>query len=551
VSILFAGGETREIGRVPHQPGGAEQSFRYVFTADDLGGFEAREVRFQVQVVDLAGNHASDTSDPVLLVSGLPDYRAELVAPTDVRVRFATPVTGQTSAPEWRYDLSPDGDPADDMPVRDATVSRSGSETTVMLDIPAADDVNAELSVRYEPLATNVSPLRGAAGADVSQAEHSAADLIQPVLGVTTTAPTSPVDADAFTVDGYTDPSNRPNVVLVHAVDGDGVVSDAIGAVRAGRNGRFSVTVPITADTTTRLVARAVDPAGNTSGPAPDRPLSIAEDSSAPVVTLLEPTVDAGIGPVARIRWRTHDAHPSGVVDVAYRVDGGHDRAIARHTPDDGALDWTLPREAHGAALTIVVRATDQMGRTASTAVTGVRVDREPPRLLGARATGAQVVELTLSESARVVADAVTVDGRHVRRVGGTALRRVIVLDGPVASTTPRVTMADGALVDSAGNAAAASTVRARRSFVFAVRGLRSVASQDSTRLVWRDGRNSPENLQGYRVYRDGMLVAAVTPDTMQRRISPTRAATWSVRVIDDRGRVSSPRALSVVPTSR
>ncbi|MDP9405835.1 MAG: hypothetical protein M3O86_04420, partial [Actinomycetota bacterium] len=519
IDIVFGDGTRRAIARNLTYQAGQKQTFTHTLIAKDLAGQGSREARFDVTVVDLATNAGTDASAPILIIGDLVGYKPVLTEAGNVEARFRVPLAGNTSAAEWFVDETPDGNPTDDVPVQMAIKTERNGATVVELTIVQVRDPNAILEVRFQPLAVNPTPLRGPNGTLLSTAPRLVVDSIVPSVTLATKSPDRPVDAKAVELRGRTEASSRPHTISVFRTGTGGKPKGApVAQKRADADGDYAVRVGLTPNAVNRFVVQATDRSGNASRTVPRPPFTVVEDSIDPVVKVLAPASGGFVAAEQTIRWKTVDAH-RGFARIDYRDESGRWQPIDRRTPDDGRYVWEVPDDLHNDVIAVRVTAVDRAGNRGAGISNGLRVDTVAPSLRRARATGAQVVELTFSENVTVAGrpDLEVDGGGEVARVKGSGRTYVFILDAALASTRPNVGIERGTVRDRAGNPVRATTVRAKRAFAFAVRRLDAERTRrDNVRLTWADGRNETRHLRGYRVYRDGRFVAQVGPE--QRR---------------------------------
>lgn len=541
ITMVARDGARRVIAdNIPHQPR-EEQTYSYTLTQADLAGQGSRYLRFEVTVTDLARNRGSDQSAEILLLANLIGYQPALVQLNRIDVRFPVAIEGETTAAEWYVDNTP---------VQQAQkTSQEGGATVVRLTVAQNNDPNWVPTVEYRPLAVNPTRLRSSNGAPVSTEGHVTVDELAPALSVQTpNVGNRPIDADSVTFSGTTDRTRNPNTVFAFRTSADGAPQGApVASTTAGTDGEWRMDVPLAQNAVNRLVVRASDPSGNVSARLPNPPFTVVEDSLAPIVQITSPKSGALVPPVVNMTWETIEANKE-TVRIEYRVGDGEWRVIADRIDDTGNYRWEIPEQDRQEVISLRVTATDQVGKTGSTAVEGLRLDVNGPTILKARASGAQVLDITFSEPVNVDGDGFTIGGAAVRRVDGDGERRTFILDRPMDSTTPLVEYSGAHVVDEAGNELEAASFRAKRSFAFAVTELegRRVAT-NRVRVSWSDTRNRHDDLRGYRVYRDGSAIALVGAAT--RSFTDDEGSgrhIYSVRAVDDRRRVSSVRRVTV-----
>lgn len=542
IDIVFADNTVRRVARnEPHAPG-QQRTFTYTITREDLAGLGSREAHFLVTLRDLAGNATSATSAPFVIVGDLLDYAPVLVERGVIEARFPVALSGETSGAEWYVD----GKPA-----QTATRTQRDGRSVIRITDATVRDPNATPRIRYEPSAINPSPLRGPGDSQISTAERFVADGILPALSITSRDSQGVVvDRDHTTLSGTTDRDTaKPNTVHAFVLNEDGSTpANPAASTQADAEGRWTLNVPLRPDHRNQIVVQAVDPNSNRSQTLPEPPALVIEDSTPPVVNFTAPDFGAVVPRTIPLRWALTEANLLSVT-VDYRVDGGEWRGIEQTFSDDGALDFKVPAEdVNDKTLGFRVIATDQTGKTGEAVVDGLRVDLAAPELVKARATGAQVVDVTFSEPVTVDGSGFSIDGATVRRVKGDGLTRTFILNRAVATTTPTVEYTGTTVTNDAGTIMEPTSVRAKRSFAFGVTALKGQrVTSNRVRVSWNDSRNRPADLRGYRIYRDGSPIALVG--------SATRAFTdvkgkgrhvYSVRAVDDRRRVSSIRRVVV-----
>lgn len=541
IILISEDGTRRTVAEdIEHQPGAEEQNFTYVLTAADLGGAASRELTFEVAVDDLAGNRGTDESAPILLLASLIGYERVLTEPGVVEARFPVLLVGTTLPTEWYVD---------DAPAQQATKLTRDGVTVIRLAVAQSSDPNDTPTVGYRKAAVNVSPLRTENGIEVSPAVEPARDAIAPTLSVDPPSNNGElIDADAVTFSGSTDETAHPNTISAFRTDASGAPQgSAIARTTAGEDGTWSLPVPLEQNAVNRIVVRAVDPSGNLSGRLPDPPYTVTEDSLDPVVRLISPVSESLVNPVLDIRWETTEANPDSV-NIDYRIGGGQWREVQYDTADDGHHQWQLPEEARTAIFSIRVTATDKVGNTGSATASGLRLDFELPTLTKARATGAQVVEVTFSEPVTLDGSGFAIDGAAVRSVKGEGDRYTLILRRAMKSTTPQVAYSGTSVQDAAGNEMAEAEITATRSFAFAVKNLQGHrVAPKRARLAWSDTRNRQEELRGYRIFRDGERIAQLDVDARTFVDGEAEGRhRYTVRAVDDRGRLSSVRRTTI-----
>lgn len=541
ITMVNEDGTRRVIAdNIPHQPG-QEQTHSYTLTQADLAGQGSHELEFEVAVTDLATNRGARTSSPILLLADLIGYQPVLVQPGVIEARFPVPVSGETVPGEWLVD----GQPAQQI----QKTSRDGV-TVVRLTSLQNDDPNWTPAVRYQPLAINPSRLQGDSGAPVSTEDHQTVDAIAPALSAAASVGGDrPVDIDVVTFSGTTDTTSTPNTVFAYLTDATGAVQgSAIASTTAGTDGEWEMDVPVPQNRTSHLVVRASDPSGNVSDRLPDPPVKVVEDSLAPVVQIISPQTAALVAPVFDITWETVEANKESV-RIDYRIGAESWQPIADRIDDTGTYRWEIPEHVLPEIFSLRVTATDQTAKTGTATVDGLRLDLEAPTVVKARASGAQVVDVTFSEPVTLDdTSGFTVGGATVRRVKGDGLKRTFILNSAVDSTTPELAYDGDGIADEAGNTLETSDVRATRSFAFAVKNLRGQrVTANNARVTWTDDRNRRADLRGYRVYRDGAPIALVGASTRAFTDRDGKGRhVYTVRAVDDRRRVSSVRRVVV-----
>lgn len=549
VAILLDDEQPRTIAPDRACAPGTMERLTYTVTAEDLGGAGEREARFAVTATDLAGNAATATSAPVLLLRDLIDFAAVHVdnspVASVVEARFAVPLAGSTNALDWTID---------GLTVRSAMLSADRMTVVLVANQPITDPNAASggtLEARYAPSLLATDRLQGEDGTRVATDPRVVSDGIPPALDVNQPA-SGPLNADSVTVTGQTDETSAPNTVLAFRADGAGAPrGNAIATSQAGEDGAFSLAVPLTPNAVTRFVVVAQDPAGNTTtGPV----FEVIEDSIIPVVQITSPASGDVIGDEVPIRWVTTDAHPD-TVTLEYRQDDGPWQLISSGEPDDGAFDWQLPDGVEdGDIIDIRVTARDRAGNVGDARSGGNLVDLLAPAFTRALATGERTVEVFFSEP--VVTDPAPagfsiVAGPGVSGVDGSGAARTLRLNADLQTTTPEVSYNGNGVRDRGGQSAPAERLVAERGFAFAVTGLAAApTSAGSIRLSWSDDRNREEHVDHYEVSRDDQEVARV-PATGRGFLDPAAGddeVTYTVVTVDDLGNRSRPATVTIDP---
>ena len=540
IVVAYADGTRRTVAQgLEHQPG-QRQTFTYTLTAADLAGQASREMRFEVAVTDLAANRGTDASAPIVLLASLIGYTAVLTEPGVVEARFPVLLIGETLPSEWYVDAAP---------AQTARKTTRDGVTVVSLTVAQSSDPNATPSVQYQKFFANPAPLRTAEGVEVSPGPRNADDGIIPALEAEPpTGNGQPVDSDSVTFSGSTDETDRPNTVSAFRTDASGVIQGPpVAQTTAGTDGAWTLAVPLQPNAVNRIVVRAIDPSGNLSAQLPNPAFTVTEDSLAPVVSLLSPIGESLVAPLVAIRWETTEANPD-FVDLDYRARDEQWREIAHGVADDGSHDWELPEDVRREIFAIRVRSTDRTGKTGEAIASGLRLDFVAPTITKVRTTGAQVVEVTFDEPVALDGSGFEVDGSGVRSVKGSGNKHTLILNRSLRTATPQVTYAGAQVRDVAGNALQPLEVTARRSFAFAVKNLQGQRlGRNRVRLAFTDVRNQPQDLRGYRIFRDGQRIGQLDPDA--RSFTDREAAgrhRYTVRAVDDRRRLSSVRRVVI-----
>jgi hypothetical protein len=538
IDIVFDANTKRPIARNEAHAPGQPRTFSYTITEGDLAGLGTREARFEVTLRDLAGNATSVTSAPILIVGDLLDYGAVLVERGVIEARFPVALTGETTGAEWLVD----GKPA-----QNATREQRDGQTVVRIFDATVRDPNATPTLRYQPV-VSLSPLRGPGGGEISTATRLVADGIAPALAITARdAQGVVVDSDRVRFAGTTDGDTaKPNTIQAFTLDGAGNLSaDPAASVQADPDGKWRFDVPLAPDRRNEIVIRATDPNSNRSQTLPQPPALVIEDSTPPVVNITAPAFGAPISQTVPLRWSLVEANLLELV-VDYRIDGGEWQRLQQSSTDPGSLSFDVPADFEDKTLGFRVTATDMTGKTGEAAVDGLRLT--PPELTRVRATGAKVVAVTFSQPVTTDGSGFSIDGASVRRVKGDGLTRTFILDRALTTTTPMVEYTGTSVTNDAGLQMEPVSMRARRSFAFAVTTLRGQrVSTNRVRVTWADSRNRPGDLRGYRIYRDGSAIALVGAST--KAFTDRRGKgrhVYTVRAVDDRRRVSSVRRVVV-----
>lgn len=532
---------------IPHQPG-VEQSFTYTLTEADLAGQGERELIFDVVVTDLAQNKGDDASAAVLLLADRLGFTPVLTNVTNVNngdeygvieVRFSELVDGTTTSIDWLID----GSPAPQAPQKEDT----GNGTTVVrLVLPTTLDPNAAPTVEYRAPAG--SPLLALRARDddawVTEGARNTIDAVIPALTVQAPALPAVVDANSVTFTGTTDQTSDANTVVAFAADAaNNRIGKALATGRAGTNGDWTLDVPLTPNKLNRIVVQAVDPTGNRSHTRPLQAFTVTEDSITPVVALTRPRSASILGPETTIRWNTVEANKS-AVHLSYRPKGGDWETIADGAADDGEHLWTLPENLSGQIFSLRVRSYDVTGRMGEHVVNGLRADFDGPVLRSARTLSATRVSLVFNERVDIGTSGFSVDGIRATSVKRHGSRQTLVLRRPMDRTMPVVKYSGTRARDLAGNQMVATKLTADRDFVFPVERL--VADRKSAskaKLTWRDVRNRPGHIKGYRIIRDGRRIATLGWSARSFVDAGARGShRYVVRVVDTDGRISAVR---------
>jgi hypothetical protein len=531
---------------IDHQPG-KPQSYAYRLKSADLAGAGERELTFDVIVTDLARNRGDDSSAAIVLLADLIGYTAVLTkaatpgSPGIIEARFPVALQGSTLGPEWLVNGTPS--------VSAQKVAANG-RTIVRLSLPLADDPNATSTVEYNPPAPdlNNAALRDADGTWVSSEERETIDGVAPALTVTRPATPRVIDARRVRFTGTTDETSFANTIAAFRATRNGTrTGTAIARGTAGTDGTWALRVPIARNRRNRIVIQAVDPSGNRSATRPSDPYTVVEDSVDPVVSLVRPRPAGTVGRHTTLRWRTIERHRKSV-QLSYRRSGGQWRTITR-TADDGSYRWSVPRGLAGRIFKLRVRAIDVVGRYGTHMVRGIRADFQRPRLTGARSIGAKRVRLFFSEPIRMSPAGFTVDGIRATRVTARrGSRATLVLKRQLTRTTPWLEYSGRKVTDRVGNRMRHREMRVARGFVFAVQRFSATRlSSGAVRLRWRDARNRPGHLQGYRIYRDGRAIGLADWDARSALVTArTGSHRFAVRAVDNERRVSPARTARV-----
>ena len=533
------GVETVVKANVEHQAG-QQQSVTYTFTRQDLGGKGMQDFSFTVSVADLAGNVGSDTSGAVRLLGNRLGYAADYVKAGVIEARFDGQLVGVQAPTDWLVDGTP---------VVASAPQFSDGQTVVTLQAPLVSDPNATPTVQFAPLLPAEQRLRGTDDFQISLAPRTAVDRIAPTLKVTVPDTGTYVSNRRVTFTGTTDTSSRPNWIRAYRATREGLrTGAAIATTKAAADGSWTLPVTLDPNRINRIVVQAADPANNRSRTLPSSPYTAIHDGIAPVVTLLAPKRGATLGPASVIRWRTTDNNPD-VVSLHYRVVNGSWQPIAHRVNDTGRYRWDVPSKLRGKSFQVRVSAFDKVSRVGRQRIGALRVDLDAPVLRRARTVAPRRVRLVFNEPVKGFRrGAFRVDNRRVKAVRGRGNTRVLVLHRDVSRVRPVVTYRGTRVTDAVGNVMPNRRIRADRAFIYPVRKLQATRVSSSTvRLNWRDPRNRPGHLAGYRIFRDGKRIASVSKSTYTFR--DTRASgrsVYVVRAIDTNGRRSNPQRIVV-----
>ena len=541
ILLVDDAGTARAVASNVEVTSGREQSFTYTLKSGDLANAAQRVISFDVVVSDLAKNSTTDSSAEILLLADRVGYRPVLTkaatpgSPGVIEAQFPVAMEGETTPADWLID---------DQPAVQAVQKQSvNGATVVRLVVALANDPNARPMVEYKAPAPDLNglALRAENGNWTSTGPRRALDRVLPAFTVTSPATPAVIDAKTVTFTGTTDVTSFPNGVAAYASDAAGSrVGSAIAKGTAGANGQWSLKVPLTPNRRNRVVLQAFDPSGNRSATRPSDPYSVVEDSVAPVVSLRTPRRASMLGPETIIRWSTVERHRKSV-RLDYRGEDGTWKTITSSTADDGRFKWAVPRSLRRQDFALRIRAYDVTGKRGQQMVRGLRVDFGKPVITSARAISPYRVRLHFNEAVKMSRTGFKVDGIRVARVEGTRARRILVLRSALDRTTPKVTYRGSAVTDLVGNQLASTDTRASRGFVFSVTRFDAKRrSASRVALTWRDVRNRPSHIRGYRVYRDGVRIATLRWSA--RSFIDGRASgahRYVVRVLDDHGRLS------------
>lgn len=521
-------------GRIEVQPG-REQSFTYRLTNSDLEDEGVNDLHFDVNVDDLAGNKATDTSGTIKLLATRIGYTPVLVGQTAansiIEARFPATLTGEVLPNEWLVDGTPL-----------AIAAKSEDAKAVILTVPLETDPNARPVVQFQPTLGTDQRLRGPNNRQITEGRRRTLDRISPALAVQTPGTPAVVDRDRVVFSGTTDNTAYPNTIIAFRTRANGERVGRFLAKRAASgDGTWKLAVPLVPNRINRIVVQAVDPSGNRSELLPSSPYTVTEDSVAPVVRITSPQRAARVQRVLPIRWDTVERHPRHA-RIQFRVRGGSWKTITSRTADDGYFRATLPKHVHGDIFDIRVTAFDKTNKRRTAYVSGLLGDFSRPVVRRSVSVGARSVRLFFSEPVYMPRFGYTVDGIGVRRVVHNGAVNTLILDRPLSRTTPVVRYNATRTRDLAGNKLAAFEHTAQRGFVFAPTNVNATRiNATRVRVEWSDTRNRAEHVKYYRIYRNGTRIGTV--DASRRAFADTRgrgSSTYSVRAFDNERRYSA-----------
>jgi putative cell wall-binding protein len=547
----------------------------------------AGDATIRLVASDQAGNRAEDAVaglpiDPLILgaVGALVDN-----APGDVRIEldFGRPLSGSTSALDWRTNDGRGDTPSDRAPGRAAL---SEDREVVVLDAfltpfpgPAQGHPNARPAYTYQPglggpltgpdgerLATTgrvrdvTPPLLEGVAADYGTVNG---ERQRPLAGCEAPGADCP-DGPVLVVRGRTDrafdygaATPDRNSIRVHAgtvdfaderqADRATPVADAVVA----EDGTWTAVVPLAPNAVQSFTIRAVDIHGSQDQPPTTAVFQVVEDSLGPVVTRLTASLDVrGEDPeddVITISGALDE--PASAVLLEHRLGDGAWQPIDEVAPggqdafvfrwDDLPFD---PAQLDAAGLEIRATATDLIGNVGLPRTTGLSA---LPRLLSAEVVDEDTLRVRTSEP--VTTEQAGAAGFSV--VGGPGVASATA-EGPVLELELADPLTAEARLVRYGGQGGWTTADGRplqagevpltlpSTTLLPVTDLVAGPSGTGAVLSFVDERNDPAVVTGYEVARDGVVVRVLDPDerVLQDPDLPPGTYTYAVSVLGPLG---------------